>query len=135
MSTLSMKNNKSNSLVVNMIFSISYVFMAFFSIKFTSYQSGHATIWPADALMLASIFSGKIKSIKTATLLTFFSDLVVHILCGRYSFLIIFYASIHAFQILLSFYAYKKYTPKGVIFSSYRSILLFNAVIILYRLR
>lgn len=121
-----MKNNKSNSLVVNMIFSISYVFMAFFSIKFTSYQSGHATIWPADALMLASIFSGKIKSIKTATSLTFFSDLVVHILCGRYSFLIIFYASIHAFQILLSFYAYKKYTPKGVIFSSYRSILLFN---------
>ncbi|TYQ20458.1 sensor domain-containing diguanylate cyclase [Acetobacter peroxydans] len=121
-----MKNKESNSFVVGMIFSISYVFIAFFAIKFTSYQSDHATIWPADALMLASIFSGKIKSIKTATSLTFVSDLFVHILCGRYSFLSIFYASIHAFQILLSFYAFKKYIPKGVVFSSYRSILLFN---------
>lgn len=121
-----MKNKESNSFAVGMIFSISYIFIAFFAIKFTSYQSGHATIWPADALMLASIFSGKIKSIKTATFLTFFSDLIVHLLCGRYSFLIIFYASIHAFQILLSFYAFKKYIPKGVVFSSYRSILLFN---------
>ena len=103
-----------------------YVFIAYLSISYTSYHVGHATIWPADALMLASIFSRKIDNISSATLITFFANLIAQTICGYHGFYMILYALVSSIQIFLSCHAYRIYIRKGLIFSDYKSILVFN---------
>ncbi|MFT9442119.1 MAG: diguanylate cyclase [Acetobacter papayae] len=103
-----------------------YVVIASISITYTSYRVGHATIWPADALMLASIFSRKIDNIQSATLITFLASLIAQTICGYHGFYMVLYALVSSIQIFLSCHAYRIYIRKGLIFSDYKSILVFN---------
>ncbi|MFT8431286.1 MAG: hypothetical protein ABF644_03415, partial [Acetobacter orientalis] len=67
--------------------------------KYTVFSDGHATIWPADALMLAAIFSKNIKNIREITTITFLSNAFSQYACGSHSIYIFFYAFISSLQV------------------------------------
>lgn len=108
------------------LFSFLYIVTACISMKYTVFSDGHATIWPADALMLAAIFSKNIKNIREITTITFLSNAFSQYACGSHSIYIFFYAFISSLQVFLSNKAYIRYVGNGTLFSDYKSIVKFN---------
>ncbi|MFT9387192.1 diguanylate cyclase [Acetobacter sp.] len=94
--------------------------------KYTVYYNGHSTIWPADALMLAAIFSKQIKNINAVTLITFLANTVSHYACGYHGLSVLCYAGISSLQIFLSNKAYIRFVGNGILFSEYKYIIKFN---------
>lgn len=118
-------NQKYNFLKWALFFTL-YTIISTISMKYTVFSNGHATIWPADALMLAAIFSKKIKDIKEATAITFFANTFSQFICGYHHFYIILYALISSLQIFLSNKSYIKNVGNNHIFSQYKYIVKFN---------
>lgn len=108
------------------IFFILYIIVAYISMNYTVYYDGHSTIWPADALMLAAIFSKQIKNINAITIITFFANTFSHYACGYHGIVVLLYATISSLQIFLSNKSYIKFVGNGVLFSEYKYIIKFN---------